>query len=129
MGILDRARRDAQRFSSDTNRGFAVTATLTAKTGEVAEIKCLHSKHNISVGTDGQPVNSKNAHFSVHEQTLIEANPAYPIRDGSREVIIKGDTIEVADSTGNVWKYLIRESWPDETLGLLVFALGDYGDN
>jgi len=39
---------------------------------------------------------------------------------------MKGFLIDVSDSTFLVKKYIVTESYPDESLGLIILILGDY---
>jgi hypothetical protein len=68
-------------------------------------------------------VNTKNAHIAISEKFLSDAS--YPYRNLSGEVSLKNHRIAVADSTGLVKNYVIREIFPDETIGLIVCILGD----
>lgn len=139
MGLLDRARQDAQRITANLN-GFAVVMTfivpgtnglavydetydesydgqLTQKT-----INGLHSKHHMQLDTQGQRENGKNAHVSFSESLMT----GYPIRDASGEVNMARHKVRVVDSTGTAITYVINQWYPDETLGLIVCILGDF---
>jgi hypothetical protein len=37
-----------------------------------------------------------------------------------------GHVVNVKDSTGIVKNYVVLQNWPDETIGLITFILGDY---
>jgi hypothetical protein len=41
-------------------------------------------------------------------------------------VALQGHKVAVADSTGVVKNYVVREQYPDETIGLIVLILGTY---
>ena len=117
MSVFDRARRDLKRFMAGRE---TVEITLVAPTAESVIVTGLHSKHHFSIDNDGRPVNSRNAYISFVESAVV----GYPIRDKSGTVNLKGHSVQVADSTGTICSYKIREWYPDETVGLIVCILG-----
>jgi hypothetical protein len=123
MSLINQAKLDAQRYTSDL-KGFGVAITLTALNQTVLETVGLHTKHHIGIDTDGNTVNTKNAHIAISEENLIAAS--YPYRDASGEVNLYSHRVTVADSSGSNKEYIIREFFPDETIGLIVCILGDY---
>lgn len=120
---LAQAKYDWLRFS--TAGGFEVEITLTPPVGEAVMIKGLATKHNNSVGTDGLPINAKNAHCSLIESYLTGLG--YTVRDTNGEVNLRNHRVSFADSSGVVKNYIIKETMPDETVGVIVCILGDYG--
>lgn len=126
MSILERARRDMQRITSDKSGGFAVEITFTSPDGSTATINGLHTKHHTAIDTEGRPVNSKNAHISFSETLLNEQGYITRPPDYNGEVNLKSHRVAVKDSTGTVKNYKIRQWFPDETLGLIVCILDDY---
>lgn len=125
MGLIDRAKSDIKDITSNPDE-FGVSITFTAPTGEIATINGLHSKHHMSINTEGIMINSKNAHISFSEELLTAKN--YPFRkDG--EVKLNDHKISVKDSTGISKNYVIREGFPDETVGLITCILGSDGTN
>lgn len=126
MGLIDQAKSDIKDITSNPDE-FGVSITFAAPTGEIATLNGLHSKHHMSIGTDGNMINSKNAHISVSEELLTAQN--YPVRDIKGEVNLKNHKIKVKDSTGIIKDYIIREWFPDETIGLITCILGDHGTN
>jgi len=115
---LGQARLDVVRF---TQAGFAVDLVFTAPTAEIAAIKGIASKHRMSINPDdGLPINSPNIHASVVESLLIAQS--YPTRTANGEVYMKGHKVLYDGKT-----YRISENYPDETLGLIVFILDEYG--
>lgn len=123
MSLIDLCKRNWQRFTSDAN-GFGVAITITSLQNDVVELVGLATKHHIGIDTDGNLVNTKNAHVSFAEKLLTDAN--YPVRDASGEVNLKGHKIAYKDSTGNSKNYIIREWFPDETVGMITCILGDF---
>lgn len=126
MGLIEQAKEDIEEITSDLE-GFGVEMVLTAPTGEVLPITGLHTKHHLAIDQETmKQVNSKNAHISVSEQFLIDAG--YPYRNADNEVYLQGHLVTVNDSTGNSCVYVIREWFPDRTIGLIVCILGDYSE-
>lgn len=123
MSLIDLCKSNWQRFTSDTN-GFGVAITITSPLNDVVELVGLATKHHIGIDTDGNLVNTKNAHVSFAEKLLTDA--AYPVRNASGEVNLKGHKISYIDSTGNSKNYVIREWFPDETVGMITCILGDF---
>ncbi len=122
--LLNKVRQDALKYA--TEGGFEEDITLTTPNGlTVLNLKGLATKHWINFDTDGAPVNSKNAHITISESDLVTAN--YPVRSGD-EVFLRNHKVSVKDSTGSSKEYVIKEWYPNETLGLIVCILGDYGD-
>ncbi len=125
MGLIDQAKSDIKDITSNPDE-FGVSITFTAPTNETATINGLHSKHHMSVNTEGIMINSKNAHISFSEELLTAKN--YPVRtDG--EVKLNNHKVSVKDSTGISKNYVIREGFPDETIGLITCILGSNGTN
>jgi len=120
---LERAKYDWLRFS--TNGGFQVALTLTPVSGSPLQCVGLATKHHNSIGSDGLPVNSKNAHISLIESYLIGLG--YVVRDSNGEVNLRNHRVSFADSSGVVKNYIIKETLPDETVGVITCILGDYG--
>ena len=50
----------------------------------------------------------------------------YSIRDVSGEVNMKNHLVEIADSTGVLYKYKVSSFLPDEVLGMVVCILEAY---
>lgn len=88
------------------------------------QLNALASKHHLGVDPEnGNPVNSKNAHVSLPESKLVSLG--YTVRNASNEVSLIGHKVEYTDSSGTLCKYRINETFPDETLGVIVCILGD----
>jgi hypothetical protein len=132
MGLSTEAINDAADIISNED-DFGVPIILQSPDGEVANIIGLSRK--ISQRLDqstGMVVNSKNASVTVHEKTILTANPDYPIRDKEGdsnnygEVNMRDHIVKVADSTGIVKTYKVLEPKPNETTGSIVLILGDH---
>lgn len=119
---LARAKYDWIRFA--TNGGFEVSMTLTPPVGQSKTVLGLATKHHNSIGTDGLPVNSKNVHCSLIESYLT--GQGYTVRNSSGEVNLRNHKVSFADSSGVVKNYIIKETMPDETTGVITCTLVDY---
>ena len=125
MGLIDQAKSDIKDITSNLN-DFGVSMTFMAPTNETATINGLHSKHHLNIDTDGNMINSKNAHISFSESLLTAKG--YPVRKNG-EVNLKDHKVAVKDSTGNNITYIINQWFPDETIGLIMCTLGSHGEN
>lgn len=121
-GILDAIRKDAKSYI--TKGGFESDITIkTPDSLKTITTTGLASKHHLNFDTDGTSINAKNAHICIDEDDLEVQG--YPVRSNN-EVSLLHHRISVKDSTGIVKKYIIKETFPDETLGLIVCVLGDF---
>lgn len=126
MGLIDTINNDIKKITTDLS-GFGVDINLTTPDDlTTVNFIGLHTKHHLGIDTEGNQVNTKNAHIAISEQELIDKSPLYPIRNANKEVDLKGHKVIVKDSTGVNKNYVIREWYPDETIGLIVCILGDY---
>jgi hypothetical protein len=123
MSILEQARKDFQSILESTDWSSDVTIDSGVLS---ATVKAWASKHHFSINLDtGLPINGKNVHISVSEQTLLDAG--FVIRNATtKEVEIRNWKLTYTDSSGNAFDYLINDAMADETLGVLVCYLGDY---
>lgn len=123
---LDKIRQDARKY---VMKGTASTdLTITTPNGSLTvETTGYVGKHWINFDSDGNAINSKSAHIGVSESALVELG--YTVRNLNNEVMLYGHKVSAKDSTGVLKNYVVKEWFPDETLGLIVCILGDYGDN
>lgn len=120
--LLSKARSLAKKHG--LQGGFSEDIKITSKDGlTVIDIKGLHTKHWMSFDTDGNTVNQKNAHILVSESDFPEEIPTR--NEDTGNVDLNGLKIEVMDSTEEVKNYVIIESYPSETFGLIACILGD----
>jgi hypothetical protein len=124
--LLDLARNDARKFL--ISGGFQVDITLsTPKDDKTLSLKGFHTKHFKSYDTNGSPINSKSAHILISEKDLKEAN--YPYRNSrSGNIGLLKHKITVPDAMGDDKKFVITETYPSETFGLIACILGDYAE-
>jgi hypothetical protein len=123
MSIFDRAKRDWQKHTTG-NDGVPITLTNADTVPATCKVVGFATKHHIGFDTDGILVNSKNAHISFSEKQCTDAS--FSLRNAAGEVDLKGYKVEWKDSTENSIKYVIREWFQDESLGVIVCILGDY---
>lgn len=126
MGLQDQVILDINSITTNLN-GFAKLIYLNDLSGNEATVKGIHSKHSNTInGETGTVVKGTNATASISESEIKAANPNYQIRNANNEVAMLGHKLNVTDSNGELRNYIILENWPDETLGLITFILGDY---
>lgn len=121
MNLLDTARLDASRIVQGE---FSSPCTITNPQRTVSvSLNALNTKHHITINPEtGQPVNSKNAHICLSESKLNELGYVTRVNN---EISLVNHFVQVSDSTGLTKKYKISETWPNETLGLIVCILQD----
>lgn len=121
--IFQLAKRDAKKFV--TSGGFEETITLVTPTKDkTLTLTGFATKHHINFDSDGNQINSKNVHICISESDLV-AN-SYPVRNAKNEIFLLKHLVSFPDSSGVIKNYVVRENYPDETLGLIVLILGDY---
>ena len=121
--LFQLAKRDAKFFV--TQGGFEVDIQLTTPTSDkTVSLTGFATKHWVNFDTDGNPVNAKNVHVCIDESVLV-AN-GYPTRNLKDEISLLKHKVSFEDSSGVVKNYVVRESFPDETFGLIVLILNDY---
>lgn len=124
MGLIDTIKQDIQNITTDLS-GFGIEINLTTPDDALSvDIVGLHTKHHLGIDTEGNQVNTKNTHIAISEQVLIDLG--YPVRNANEEVFLRDHKVLAKDSTGVLKSYVIREWFPDETIGLIVCILGDY---
>lgn len=122
MGLIDRAKADIKTIIENTS-DFGVQMAFVSPANDTATVMGLHTKHRISISPEGVPINARNAHVSVSEASLTALG--YPVRENG-EVKLSNHRVTVKDSTGEDKTYVIKEWFPDETIGMIVCILGDY---
>lgn len=124
--IFNLAKRDAKRIV--TSLGWQETIELSTPSKDLTlSLTGFATKHWINYDSDGNPVDSKNAHVCIDESFLVLND--YPVRNNRGEIALKNHIVAFPDSSGVVRTYVVRRNLPDETLGLIVLILGDYNDD
>lgn len=116
--LLEQARKDAQIILS--SGGFENDLTITNGTATIT-CKGLAPVHHIQINADGQPMNSKTAHVTVHEDDLTGLTVRV---DG--KVFLRNAIVEFTDVSGISKKYSVKENFADDTIGVIVLILSDY---
>ncbi len=140
MTLYDVAKADVERITSGPEWGADITFAVPGSGGGVfdmtfdqtfrnavitAQVKGIHVKHHLSFDSEtGKSVNGKRAHVSVSEKFLVDAG--YPVRNSKLQVEMEDHLVKVIDSTGVLFTYVIRETFADERVGLIVCILGDF---
>ena len=120
--LLARARQDAKKIV--TNLGFQSDVFLINPLSMAfIQLKGLTSKHWIQFDTDGSPINAKNVHLNLVEEDIQALG--FETRGKNGNVKLIDYYIIVQDSTNVYKKYQVKEVYPNESLGLIVFILGN----
>jgi hypothetical protein len=124
MGIRERAIADAKKITSNKTSGAGVDLRIVSRiTGQEVNLIGLHTRHHLSVSSEGNFTNDLNAHCTFAESLLS----GYPVRNNKNLVSIVGDFVYATDSEGIERKYKIALVHPDETMGLIRCILEDCG--
>lgn len=124
MSLEQRARKDMQRITGNTN-DFAVPCVVkTPDEASTIDVSGLHTRHWMSFDPDGVAVHTVTASLAVAEQQFIDGG--FDVRDANGEVNLKGYLIDAPDSNEVIQHYVLREVFPDENLGLLILIFGEY---
>jgi hypothetical protein len=122
-GLFDLIKRDAKQFV--TSGGYQVDIKLTTPdNSKTINITGWAAKIAWSFDSDGNQVNTSNAHITIDENLLIEAS--YPYRNAKKEVAMLQHQVSYTDSAGQLRDYRVRENLPNDNLGLLYLVLGDH---
>lgn len=122
--MIETAAASVKRIRQDPN-GFTKSIQFTSNDGlTTVTIRGMASVIHLGVDNQGEFVNTRKAHISIVESSLTDVG--FPTRDSNGALTLKGNRVNVVDSTGNVEQYVIREVYPDEAMGLMVCILGDF---
>ena len=125
MDLIAQARKDFQTYAKGE---FSFPLILSnSDESQSIEIRGLASSHFLSVDAQGIPINAKNVHVSIIEQDVIAKG--YITRNSAGEVNMVGHHITFKNNLGVDEHYIINETYPSETLGVIVCILGDYEFN
>lgn len=124
MGLMAIIKQDIQDITSNINEfGVAITFTNPDNSQSI-EVVGTASNHFMQFDFEsGKNVNSQNTHVSVSEQLFIDAG--YVIRNAEGKVSVKKHKVTWIDSTGVSGSYEVIEAIPDQSIGLIVFILGN----
>lgn len=124
MSLLNTIAADIKSITTNSNE-FGVSLSFRAPNGTTATVTGLATAHHLGIDpSTGGPVNSKHAHCSFSEAALTDED--YPVRNASDDVAMVGHRVTFTDSAGIERIYRINQTFPDETIGLIVCILGDW---
>jgi hypothetical protein len=124
MGLLDQARADAHQILTNAD-GWGTSIQFTSEDGQtVKTVTGLAMKHHLGMDGAGAAVNTKTTKITVTEKALKDAG--FPTRNGNDELSFSRVRVEWADASGTTKTYVIKQWYPDETLGVLLFQLVDF---
>ncbi|MBB6236495.1 hypothetical protein HDC90_001107 [Pedobacter sp. AK013] len=120
--LLQAARRDLNKIVS--SGGFEDDIILSTPDGTITvEVKGLTTGITERYDNEGNKVNSSKTHVSIPEETLLLL--AYPVRSvKSGKVALLDHKVKVNDSNGNTQSFVITETNPNATTGLIICFLG-----
>lgn len=120
--LLAQARKDAKHVV--TKLGFQNDVFLINNLSmNFIQLKGLTSKHWLQLDSDGSPINAKNVHLNLIEKDIQDLG--FETRGKNGNVNLLDYYVIVQDSTNNYKKYQVKEVYPNESLGLIVFILGN----
>ena len=120
--LLAQARKDAKHVV--TKLGFQNDVFLINNLSmNFIQLKGLTSKHWIQFDSDGSPINAKNVHLNLIEKDIQELG--FETRGKNGNVNLLDYYVIVQDSTNNYKKYQVKEVYPNESLGMIIFILGN----
>lgn len=126
MNILTQAKADWERFSQSAFELDCIFKVDDTPGAETATIQVLKTDISVDIESDGQDLIGSKVRLTFSENLLKTTNPAYPIRNSDNLVAIKGQRISVVDSTGTLKEYVIKNVYPDSTVGMIVCDLAEY---
>lgn len=127
MSLYEIAKQDIKNIVTNQNEWGKSIRFENPNTSMVVTVTGIHTKHHINIDGDGVPVNSQNAHITVSESSLTSLG--YTVRNSRDEVSIVNHYVQVADANGNTIKYVISQTFPDETVGTILCILSSYAEN
>jgi len=120
--LLNLAIKDSKKYI--TKGGFESDISLETPDGNTSvDVTGYSTKHWLRFQDEISVVNTKSAHICISEEELTEK--LYPVRNQSNEVELYNHRVKVVDSSKEVRNYIVSETYPNETLGLIVCILSD----
>lgn len=119
MGIYEMAIRDWRKFSQQRE------ATFIDADGVEATVEAMPTSHWMRLdNSDGVDVDTKNAHIAVSEKLLTDEG--YTTRNASGEIAMLGHVVKWKDARGVEGVYTVRQTYPSNTVGIIVIILEDH---
>lgn len=120
MGLIEQIRKDIIQYTNNST-DFAVNLVFVSPENVELETTGYHTRHHLSIDTDGNLINSRKAHISIAEKNFIDAG--YSIRNAKNDVTFTGHFVKVINSTSVEVKYIVNQAFPNETIGLITLIL------
>ena len=120
---MDQIRLDALAITTNANE-FGAPIVFVAPGGQTVTINGRTKKIHLRFDYEGNAVNAKDASITVAEKALVDAG--YVVRNANSEVNLYNHKVSWVDSTGASATYAIKQTFPDESVGLIVCILGDF---
>lgn len=117
--ILEMAKSQVRRIIN--SGGFNQELTITPTGQSAVIVQGIGTRHSEGFDDDGLPIVSDNIHCTFSELDLNEAGAT--TRDGNGNLSLKGWKVSWSDAIGSA-NYVIEESNPDNTLGIIRNILG-----
>lgn len=125
MGLREEAEKDLGILIEDRDTGFGWDITITDPDGAFADV--IGSSNDITEVIDpdtGVAVSGRLATVSLRQSTLKAKGLSIPV--GIIDKSLKPWIVEFLDIAGEAYKFKVRESNPDRTLGLISLILETY---
>lgn len=123
MGLIAQAQKDIAQITGNQSE-FAVILNIADRNGNVFQVPGLHKRINLNVDEQGNMASSVQSTCSFSETNAIKAGLS--IRNADNAIDFTGFLVTIKDGQGNNLLYSVRQSMPDETLGLIVLQLFDH---
>lgn len=102
--------------------------SFTPQNGDTTQtviIYGLATKHHLNYSPEGIAINSTNARVTISEAQLTATG--FTVRDSKNNVVLLKSLVSYPDSNGNTQNYIVKEQFPDETVGVIILILSEYG--
>lgn len=125
MNLKERAKRDIERITANTNEWAEEITLIAPNDTPQLVVTGLFTKHSLGVDAQLQKwANVPNAHVSISEQLLVDGEYPYVLSSG--EISFHNHKVSVVDSSGQTYIYRIEQWFPNRTVGLITCILGEY---
>lgn len=123
MSLLEHARLLWKRTTTDTG-DFAMEAVFTSPANQTAGVKVWHTRHQMAIDELGHAINANQAHVTVSEQTLLDAD--YTTRNVDGKIELTGHRVTITYPTGEERTYQVQNQFPNETIKTITLLLTEY---
>lgn len=122
MNLRAIAEQDLAITLEDSEYGFGLPATITDTKGTSAVLNVQSGDIHVLYDPGGEvKVNSRTAHISIRIASLTAAGLEMPKAQPNQTK--NPYTFEFADSNGIVRKFIVSQSSPDRTIGIVTMIL------